>query len=64
MELQNTNKASGPDAFPPWFLKEYAAEIAPILTNIFQDSIESGTPRTQQMEIGKCMWCLLKRENV
>ena len=37
------NKASGPDAIPPWFLKEYAAEIAPILTNIFHDSIESGT---------------------
>ena len=36
-------KASGPDAIPPWFLKEYAAEIAPILTNIFQDSMESGT---------------------
>ena len=43
LSLLNTNKASGPDAIPPWFLKEYAAEIAPILTNIFQDSIESGT---------------------
>lgn len=43
MSLLKTNKASGPDAIPPWFLKEHAAEIAPILTNIFQDSIESGT---------------------
>ena len=27
--------------FSPWFLKEYADEIAPILTDICQDSIES-----------------------
>ena len=43
LSLLKTNKASGPDAIPPWFLKEHAAEIAPILTNIFQDSIESGS---------------------
>ena len=43
LSLLKTNKASGPDAIPPWFLKEHAAEIAPILTNILQDSIESGT---------------------
>ena len=43
LSLSKTNKASGPDAIPPWFLKEHAAEIAPILVNIFQDSIESGT---------------------
>ena len=54
--LLKTNKASGPDAIPPWFLKEHAAEIAPILTNIFHDSIESGTvPRpvdgNQQMYV-------------
>lgn len=36
-------KACGPDAIPPWFLKEYATEIAPILTNIYQDSINTGT---------------------
>ena len=29
LSLLKTNKASGPDAIPPWFLKEYAAEIAP-----------------------------------
>jgi len=33
----------GPDAIPPWFLKEHTVEIAPVQTNIFQDSIESGT---------------------
>ena len=37
------NKASDPDQIPPWFLKDYAAEIAPTLTDIFQDSIDSGT---------------------
>lgn len=36
-------KACGPDAIPPWFLKEYETEIAPILTNIYQDSINTGT---------------------
>ena len=36
------NKASGPDEIPPWFLKEYCQEIAPVLTNIFQSSIDSG----------------------
>ena len=43
LSLLKTNKASGPDAIPPWFLKEHAATIAPILTKIFQDAIESGT---------------------
>ena len=32
------NKASGPDGIPPWFLKEYAAEIGPI----YQTSVDSG----------------------
>ena len=36
------NKASGPDQIPPWFLKEYAHEIGPILTLIYQASIDSG----------------------
>ena len=36
------NKASGPDKIPPWFLKEFAHEIGPILTAIYQVSIDSG----------------------
>ena len=36
------NKASGLDQIPPWFLKEYAHEIGPILTLIYQASIVSG----------------------
>lgn len=36
------NKAGGPDEIPAWFLKEYSIEIAPVLTNIFRSSIESG----------------------
>ena len=39
----NANKACGPDQIPPWFLKTFAADIAPILTDIFRDSIDSGT---------------------
>ena len=36
------NKACGPDEIPPWFFKENVEKIAPVLTNIFQDSIDSG----------------------
>lgn len=36
------NKACDPDEIPPWFFKENVEEIAPVLTNIFQDSIDSG----------------------
>ena len=36
------NKAIEPDQIPPWFLKEYAHEIGPILTLIYQASINSG----------------------
>ena len=36
------NKAPGPDEIPPWFMKEYANEIAPVLAKIFQQSIDSG----------------------
>ena len=54
LSLLKTDKASGPDAIPPWFLKEYAAEIAPILTNIFQDSIESGTVPSRWKSANVC----------
>ena len=41
------NKASGPDQIPPWFLKDYAHEIGPILTLIYQASIDSGIVLTR-----------------
>ena len=63
LSLLKTNKASGPDAIPPWFLKEYAAEIAPILTNIFQDSIESGTVPSRWKSANVC-GVFKKREKV
>ena len=39
----NPNKATGPDGISPRVLKEFASEIAPILTIIFQASLDSGT---------------------
>jgi len=46
--LQNLNpsKASGPDLLPTRILKMIAAEIAPILTVIFQQSYNTGTVPT------------------
>ena len=43
LSLSNPNMTCGPDQIPIWFLKTFAADIAPILTDIFQDSIDSGT---------------------
>ena len=37
------NEATGPDAIPARILKDTAVEIAPILTVIFQQSLETGT---------------------
>ena len=48
------NKACGPDQIPPWFLKTFAADISPILTDIFQDSIDSGTVPHRWMEANVC----------
>ncbi len=36
------HKATGPDGIPARFLKEFAQEITPILTLVFQKSIDSG----------------------
>ena len=47
-------KASGPDGIPPWFLKENASQIAPILTDIYQDSISSGTLPRKWKEANVC----------
>ena len=38
----NVNKACGPDDICPRMLKETAEEIAPILRDIFQQSLDSG----------------------
>ena len=37
----NPSKAQGPDGIPPWFLNTYAAQLAPILQNSFQLSVDS-----------------------
>ena len=37
----NPSKAQGPDGIPPWFLNTYAVQLAPILHNIFQLSVDS-----------------------
>ena len=36
-------KATGPDMIPARILRDYAAELAPILTFIFQQSLDTGT---------------------
>ncbi|KAK3095084.1 hypothetical protein FSP39_010107 [Pinctada imbricata] len=38
-----THKASGPDNIPNMMLKNCAEELAPVLTNIFQQSLDTGT---------------------
>ena len=52
--LLNPNKASGPDQIPPWFLKTFAADIALIVTNIFWDSIDSGSVPHKWKEANVC----------
>ena len=37
----NPSKSQGPDGIPPWFLNTYAAQLAPILHNIVQLSVDS-----------------------
>ena len=38
----NPNKAQGPDEISPRLLKELHTEVAPILTTIFQRSLDTG----------------------
>ena len=42
----NPHKSPGPDAIHPYALKATATEVTPILTHIFQTSLESGTVPT------------------
>ena len=39
----NANKAAGPDLISPRLLKELATELAPVLTHLFQATINTGT---------------------
>ena len=39
----NTNKASGPDEIPARILKETAVSIAPIISSLYQQSIDTGS---------------------
>ena len=41
----NPNKASGPDSIPARILKALADDIAPLLTIVFNKSLEKGTSR-------------------
>ena len=43
LEAVKPHKATGPDAIPARLLKDYAAEIAPVLTLIYQASLGQGT---------------------
>ena len=43
LEAVKPHKATGPDAIPARLLKDYAAEIAPVLTLIYQASLDQGT---------------------
>ena len=42
LESLEPHKASGLDGIPPWFLKEHAKEIDPMLAAIYQTSIDTG----------------------
>ncbi|KAI8512996.1 hypothetical protein Bbelb_096350 [Branchiostoma belcheri] len=38
----NSTKASGPDDLPTWTLKQYAEDLAPVVTHLFNASYEQG----------------------
>jgi hypothetical protein len=42
LKNQNIHKATGPDSIPSFILKSAADQLAPILTDIFQTSIDTG----------------------
>ena len=43
LQKSNPGKASGPDMLPARFLKECSEELSPILTTIFNKSLQTGT---------------------
>ncbi len=48
------NKAPGPDGIPPWILKMTAEEVSPILTDLFQHSIDESYLPWQWREANIC----------
>jgi hypothetical protein len=50
----NTNKAAGPDNIPPWILKTAAEELAPILTDFFQRTLDEGVLPSQWRDANIC----------
>ena len=50
----NPNKAQGPDNIPQWILQSCAEEIAPVLQDLFQDSIDRGHLPTQWRKANIC----------
>ena len=43
----NPHKSPGPDCIHPYALKATATEVSPVLTHIFQQSLDSGVVPTQ-----------------
>jgi len=52
------NEASGPDEILPWFLKDYAWEIGPILTALYQTSVDTGHVPSKWKRANDGMWCV------
>ncbi len=50
----NPNKAQGPDNVPPWMLQQCADEVAPVLTDLFQNSIDQGQLPEQWRKANIC----------
>ena len=50
IEVTETGVLKRPDKIPPWFLKMAAPALAPVLTDIFQDSIDQGITHRQWTE--------------
>jgi len=47
----NMNKSPGPDNIHGTFLKHAASEFAPLLTHLFQQSLDSGTVPTSWKQV-------------
>ena len=57
----NATKAAGPDAIRPIVLKELSQVVAPVITVIFQTSLDSGAVPT---DIGRRPKSVLSSKNV
>ena len=51
----NSNKAPGPDGIFSWMLKMVAEELAPILTELYQQSINEGYVPNQWRQADVCL---------